>query len=150
MPFFNIFKNSAHYWFLAGAFIAYFTYSPTAISAGPADPLLLYPGLALFVFGELANLYTHLVFRSLRSKGTKERQIPRGFGFSLVTCPNYFFEILAWIGLVLITQSWAVGVFITVGTVQMAAWAKKKERAYRREFGDKYKRKRFALLPGIV
>jgi very-long-chain enoyl-CoA reductase len=28
MPFFNVFKNSAHYWFLSGANLAYFVYGP--------------------------------------------------------------------------------------------------------------------------
>jgi very-long-chain enoyl-CoA reductase len=31
----------------------------------------------------------------------------------------------------------------------MASWAAKKERRYRKEFGDKYKRKRFVIIPGI-
>ena len=96
------------------------------------------------------NLYTHLVLRSLRKPGTKERQIPHGLGFNWVTCPNYMFEIIAWIGISMVTRSWATAVFITIGSVQMAAWGKKKERAYRKEFGDKYKKKRFTIMPGIV
>jgi very-long-chain enoyl-CoA reductase len=28
MPFFNVFKNSAHYWLLGGLFISYFIYHP--------------------------------------------------------------------------------------------------------------------------
>ena len=150
MPFSNIYKNCGHYWGLAGVFLAYFTYSPTAPSAGSVSPLLTYPGLALFVFGELANLYTHLVLRSLRRPGTKERQIPRGFGFGWVTCPNYFFETIAWLGIILVTKSWATAVFTAVGFVQMVLWAQKKERAYRKDFGDKYKKKRSVIIPGII
>jgi very-long-chain enoyl-CoA reductase len=40
--------------------------------------------------------------------------------------------------------------FIAVAAGQMAPWAKKKERNYRKEFGDKYKRKRYVMIPGLI
>jgi very-long-chain enoyl-CoA reductase len=97
MPLFNLFKNCGHYWFLAGINIAYWVFSPTAIAAKPlSDDLSIacvYTGVALYIFGQVANFYTHLVLSSLRSRGGTERGIPRGFGFGLVTCPNYLFEV---------------------------------------------------------
>ncbi|OGM41140.1 steroid alpha reductase family protein [Aspergillus bombycis] len=151
MPARNIFKNSAHYWVLAGLNIAYWVFRPDASAVNELNPALLYAGLGLFVFGELANLNSHLVLRGLRRPGTTDRGIPSGFGFNLVTCPNYLFEIMAWIGVYLVSGlSWSVLFFIAVGGAQMAAWAKKKERRYRKEFGDKYKRKSFVVLPGLI
>lgn len=152
MPARNIFKNCGHYWALAGVNIAYWVFRPDSPTATDSlNPILYNGGLALFVFGELANLNAHLILRNLRRPGTTERGIPRGFGFGLVTCPNYMFEIIAWIGIYLLTGlSWSVFLFIVVGTLQMWAWAKKKERRYRQEFGDKYKRKRFAVLPPLL
>lgn len=131
--------------------IAYWVLRPDAAAAtDDPNPFLLYAGIALFVFGELANLNTHLVLRNLRKPGSTERGIPSGFGFGLVTCPNYLFEIIAWLGIYLVTGlSWSVLLFTVVGSVQMASWAAKKERRYRKEFGDKYKRKRYVMLPGI-
>ena len=86
----------------------------------------------------------------MRRAGTTERGIPSGFGFSLVTCPNYLFEILAWVGVYLVSGlSWSVLFFIAMGGAQMASWAAKKERRYRKEFGDKYKRKGSVMIPGI-
>ncbi|KAF9888105.1 3-oxo-5a-steroid 4- dehydrogenase [Aspergillus nanangensis] len=151
MPARNIFKNSAHYWVLAGFNIAYWVFRPDAAAATTEpNPNLLYPGLALFVFGELANLNAHLVLRDLRRPGTTERGIPSGFGFNIVTCPNYLFEIIAWLGVYLVSGlSWSVLFFVTIGGAQMASWAAKKERRYRKDFGDKYKRKRSVILPGI-
>lgn len=151
MPARNIVKNSAHYWILAGVNIAYWVLRPDAAAAtDDPNPFLLYAGIALFVFGELANLNTHLVLRNLRKPGSTERGIPSGFGFGLVTCPNYLFEIIAWLGIYLVTGlNWSVLLFTVVGSVQMASWAAKKERRYRKEFGDKYKRKRYVMLPGI-
>jgi len=151
MPAYIIIKNSAHYWLLAGLNIAYFTYSPTSPTQKNSitDPLSLI-GLGLFVIGELANIQTHLTLRNLRSEGTTERGIPKGLGFNIVTCPNYMFEIMAWLGIWMINRSWSTLVFIVVAVIQMIIWAKKKERKYRKEFGDKYKKKRFTMIPGIV
>ncbi|KAF2768155.1 hypothetical protein EJ03DRAFT_133714 [Teratosphaeria nubilosa] len=149
MPVRNIFKNSAHYWLLSGLLIAYFTYSPTSITAGAAKPLLTYTGLALFTVGELANLNTHIVLRGLRSPGGTERGVPKGVGFNWVTCPNYLFETMAWVGILLINLSWTTAVFAVIAVGQMALWAKKKENRYRKELGGQYKKKRFSMIPGI-
>lgn len=149
MPATNIFKNSAHYWILSGLLIAYFTYSPTSITAGPSNPAITYPALALYAIGELGNLNAHLVLRSLRSPGGTERGVPKGLGFDWVTCPNYLFESLAWLSILMVNQSWTTAVFIAVAVGQMGIWAKKKESRYRKELGTKYKKKRFAMLPGV-
>ncbi|KAJ5160843.1 enoyl reductase [Penicillium canariense] len=151
MPARNIFKNSAHYWALAGFNIAYWVFRPdaAAASANP-NPILVYAGIALFVFSELANFNAHLVLRDLRRPGTTERGIPSGFGFNWVTCPNYMFEILAWLGIYLVSQlSWSVLFFTLVGGLQMWSWAWKKEIRYRKDFGDKYKKKRTVLIAGL-
>ena len=150
MPARNIVKNSGHYWFLSGVNLAYWSYAPWSPTARPSNPLLTYIGIALFVVGELGNLYTHFVLKNLRRPGSTERGIPRGFGFDLVTCPNYMFEIVAWIGVGLVCWSLSLVVFLAAAAGQMAPWALKKERRYRKEFPDKYKKKRYAMLPGIV
>ena len=150
MPIRNIFKNCFHYWALSGLLIAAFIYSPSSSAAKDPNPVLLYTGLLLFVLGEVGNLQTHLVLKGLRSSGGTERGIPRGFLFDLVTCPNYLTEITSWLGVYLISGlSWGVLIFLIVSTVQMAQWASKKERRYRKEFGDKYKRKRYTTIPGV-
>ncbi|KAF2664103.1 hypothetical protein BT63DRAFT_443907 [Microthyrium microscopicum] len=151
MPAFNIVKNSAHYWALAGANIAYWVYSPTSPTASlTSDSLIVKVGLALFVIGELGNLYTHYVLANLRPAGTTTRAIPRGFGFGLVTCPNYTFEVLAWVGMCLVTLSWSTVLFTAVAGGQMLVWAQKKERRYRKEFQDKYKKKRATMIPFVA
>jgi len=45
---------------------------------------------------ELFNFHAHYTLRNLRPPGTKVRAIPRGFGFDLISCPNYFWEIISW------------------------------------------------------
>ncbi|KAI9873679.1 MAG: 3-oxo-5a-steroid 4- dehydrogenase, partial [Pleopsidium flavum] len=149
MPARNIFKNSFHYWIFAGINIAYWIYRPDAPTAKPSNPLITYPALLLYVIGELGNLSTHLTLRNLRSTGGSERGIPQGFGFGLVTSPNYMFETITWIGIWLVTWSWSTLIFNVLAVGQMMAWAKKKEGKYRKEFGDQYKKKTYSMLPGI-
>jgi very-long-chain enoyl-CoA reductase len=150
MPARNVFRNSFFYWAVAGllaGFEVYAPYSPTAVAT---DGMINAIGLGLFAFGEIGNLLVHRYLASLRKPGGTERQIPYGYGFSLVTSPNYMYEIIAWIGLILISRSPSVVIFISFGTMYMYDWAKGKERAYRKEFGDKYKKKRYGILPGLL
>lgn len=150
MPLRNIFKNSFHYWILSGVLVAAFIYAPSSATAQGANPLLLYPGVLLYIIGELGNLQSHLTLMGLRTSGGTERGIPQGPLFRLVTCPNYLTETISWIAIYLVSGlSWGVLIFAIVSVVQMAQWAKKKERRYRKEFGDKYKKKRYTMLPGI-
>ncbi|KAL8762435.1 MAG: hypothetical protein Q9184_001563 [Pyrenodesmia sp. 2 TL-2023] len=150
MPLFNLFKNSAHYWLLAGLNIAFFTYRPRSPAARPSNPWITWPSVAVYVIGEVGNLNTHLVLRGLRSSDeSTERGIPKGFGFGVVTCPNYMFETLAWVGIMGVTWSWSSVLFAAVAVVQMGMWAKKREGRYRREFGGRYTKKRSVMLPGI-
>ncbi|KAL8810067.1 MAG: hypothetical protein Q9200_002881 [Gallowayella weberi] len=149
MPRFNLFKNSAHYWLLAGLNIGFWTYRDSAPAAGESNMWITSMSVILYAIGELGNLYTHLVLRSLRSSGGSERGIPHGLGFGVVTCPNYMFETLAWLGICGVTWSLASILFAVVAVGQMGVWAQKREARYRREFGTKYQRKRFVMLPGL-
>jgi very-long-chain enoyl-CoA reductase len=149
MPARNIVKNSGYYWIFSGLNLAYWSYGPNSPAAKPSNPLITYLGVALFVFGEVCNYSTHVTLKNLRRPGSTDRGIPHGLGFGLVTCPNYMFEAIAWIGVALINWSLSTVLFIVFAVGQMGVWAWKKERRYRKEFGDKYKRKRYAILPGI-
>jgi len=150
MPVFNIFKNSVFYWALSGLLCALSIYHPRSLAARADLPVIDAVGTALYLFAEMGNATVHLYLSSLRSPGGTERQIPSGYGFGLVTCPNYMFEILAWVGIIVASRDWAVAIFISVGAAQMYTWARGKESAYRKEFGDKYKKKRYVILPGLL
>ena len=150
MPWTNIFKNSFFYWAISGLLCAAQVYWPTSLAATADAPALDALGAALYLFGEAGNALVHRYLSTLRSAGGTERKIPHGYGFAIVTCPNYMYEILAWAGMILASRSWAVALFISIGAAQMYVWAKGKERAYRAEFGDKYKRKRYVMLPGLL
>lgn len=150
MPAWNIFRNSAFYWLEAGLLCAFFIYSPKSFAARDEfTPLDLF-GLVLFVYGEICNAIVHIHLAGLRKPGGTEKGIPNCIGSSLVTCPNYMFEVIAWIGVILISREWSVIAFICTGGIYMRNWSRDKERALRTTFGDKYKKHKYTMLPGLI
>jgi len=150
MPAFNIFRNSAFYWLLAGLLCSVHVYAPNSSAARAELGLLDYAGLALFAIGETCNWIVHQHLASLRKPGGTEKGIPNCIGSSLVTSPNYMFEVLAWVGVILVSRSGAVVFFICTGIIYMRDWSRGKEKALRKEFGDRYKNKRYTMLPGLI
>jgi very-long-chain enoyl-CoA reductase len=150
MPASLIIRNSAFYWLVAGLVGAIDIYAPQSLSARPEIELLDYVGIVLYLYGEVCNYIVHAHLASLRSRGGTEKGIPTCIGSSLVTCPNYMFEIIAWFGIILICRSWAIIIFLTVGCMYMRAWSRGKEKALRQIFGDKYKKKKYTMFPGLA
>ena len=90
--------------------------------------------------------------------------------FSLVSCPNYTYEIGAWVAFTIMTQCIpgnfyqflknsfiryatnflfvVAGLFTLAGAYQMTVWALGKHRNYRKEFKDYPRRK--AIFPFIL
>lgn len=150
MPVSNVFRNSFFYWAAAGLLAAAEVYAPFSPAAKADNAIVIAVGLGLFLFGEISNAMVHYYLSTLRSPGGTERQIPRGYGFGVVTSPNYMYEIIAWIGIILISRSPSIVLFISIGASYMYSWGWGKEKAYRKEFGDKYKKKRHVMLPGLL
>ncbi|KCV71628.1 hypothetical protein H696_01047 [Fonticula alba] len=147
MPLRNIFKNSAYYWLLGGALFALDFYRPSKAVVETSSGMLW--GLTAFwAFCQLSNLYAHVTLRNLRPPGTRDRRIPYGFGFNLVSCPNYLFEILGWVAVSLMTRTWSCMLFTVVGAAQMSEWANTKHKRYRADFPN-YPRERRRLFPFI-
>jgi len=144
MPLLNIFKNSAYYWSFA-ILVGYFINRP---DFDPPSLPIVYSSLLSFVLCELGNFYCHIILRNLRRPGTRDRNIPRGFLFELVSCPNYTFEIASWASFSLMTFSFSALLFTVVGAAQMTQWALDKHRAYRKEFTSYPKRK--VIFPFVL
>ena len=64
----------------------------------------IYIGFLFFILGQSSNLYHHILLSKLRSGDTKEYKIPEGGLFSLVNCPHYLSEIIAWIGIAIMSK----------------------------------------------
>ena len=105
--------------------------------------------------GELGNFSVHWALRQLRPPGSTVRRVPHPTAnpltalFAAVSCPNYTYEFVSWLGFTLMTQCLPAGLFTAAGMYQMTVWALAKHRNYRREFPD-YPRARKAILPGLI
>ncbi|EJD42603.1 hypothetical protein AURDEDRAFT_105341 [Auricularia subglabra TFB-10046 SS5] len=155
MPRNFIFRNSAHYWLLAGVGIAVAMYSPYYSAPRVRntirdDPRFLWACVAFWTWAEISNLHTHLHLRAIRPEGSTKRAIPRGYGFDLVSYPNYLFDLLAWVALFVMSGNWLAGVFLAVASATCITWALQKHKAYKTEFGDKYPRGRKAIIPFLL
>jgi len=150
MPVTNLFKNCGYYWGFA-AYIGYHINHPLYTSPSTTQ---VFTCLAGFIASELGNFSIHLLLRNLRPAGSKVRKIPvpNGNPFSLmynfVSCPNYTYEVLAWLSFTFMTQCLPAGIFTIAGAYQMAIWALGKHKNYKNEFKD-YPRQRKAIFPFI-
>jgi len=146
MPFFNVFKNSFHYWVLGGISISYFLYHPSYTSH--FSDAFVSASAGLFGLFEMGNLYCHMILRDLRKPGSRERGIPRGFLFEYTTCANYTCEVFAWAVFTVFTWNISSLLFLIVSTLQIAQWSVKKHVALKKEFGNEVPRRKI-LFPFI-
>ena len=87
-------------------------------SSMPSDSSSLRLGLALFFIGQAINFYHHYLLAQLRSpsqatsKSLKTKYVPpKGGLFASTCCPHFFGEIIAWMGISVIsshTNVWLV------------------------------------------
>jgi hypothetical protein len=113
-----------------------------------SDPRFL-AGVSLFIIGFVINHQSDFILLGLRKKGDTGYYIPYGGLFRWISCPNYFGEILEWVG-------WAVAVWSLAG-LSFALWttANLLPRAiihhkwYRNHF-PAYPKGRKAIFPGIL
>lgn len=154
MPAKNLIVNCSYYWLLNGLFIGYFLFSPRY-----TDPELkswLFKCLiGVFTGAEIMNFLCHLHLRNLRPSGTKTRGIPKGLGFNLVSCANYFWEVVAWAGFAGLTKCVPAYVFLGATVFILSKWSKDRHRRYIKEFNGKegnplYPKGRKALIPFII
>jgi very-long-chain enoyl-CoA reductase len=87
--------------------------------------------------------------------------------FEFVSCANYFYEIVAWVTVSVMTNTLAgtclpaidrlammpmiqlAHVFLALSAGQMTQWAVKKHKQYKREFGAAYPRRK-AIFPFVL
>eukprot|EP00771_Trimastix_marina_P000726 gnl/Trimastix_PCT/1756.p1 GENE.gnl/Trimastix_PCT/1756~~gnl/Trimastix_PCT/1756.p1 ORF type:complete len:301 (+),score=81.84 gnl/Trimastix_PCT/1756:23-904(+) len=145
MPRFNIFKNSTYYWAF-GIFVGYQVNHPRHVAPSLN---MQYIGAGLFVLFALLNGICHIQLRMLRTPGSSELKIPRGFLFELVSLPNYLCEILTWTAFNILTNATFAGVLFNIcGAWQMHQWARQRHTKYLKQFPD-YPKRRKILIPFV-
>ncbi|KAM8880967.1 very-long-chain enoyl-CoA reductase [Synchiropus picturatus] len=153
LPLRTIVRNCMYYWGFS-AWLAYYInhplYTPPSFGNIQVNSALL-----MFVMCEVGNFSIHLTLNRLRTDGTRGRRFPVPsknpftWLFLFVSCPNYTYEVGAWVGFSIMTQCLPVALYTFLGFIQMSIWARGKHRAYSREFKD-YPSLRMAIIPLIL
>ncbi|MGB9824588.1 MAG: DUF1295 domain-containing protein [Candidatus Hydrothermia bacterium] len=112
------------------------------------DPRFIF-GLMVFVAGFLSHFESDRILRGLRSKSEGDYQIPKGWLFEYVSCPNYFGEILEWTGWAIASWSLAGLSFAIWTFANLAPRALSYHRWYKENFED-YPENRRALIPYLI
>ncbi len=105
-------------------------------------------GAAVFISGFAINIYSDNVLFRIR-KNSQDYQIPRGGIYELISCPNYFGEILEWTGFAMMSWSLAGLSFCVWTIVNLLPRAVANHKWYRKHFPD-YPAKRKALVPFLL
>ena len=106
-------------------------------------------GLAIFTAGLLTHALSDRSLRRLRRANEVGYAIPRGGLFELVSAPNYFGEIVQWIGWALMTWSLAGLSFAAFTAANLLPRGIRHHRWYREHFDD-YPDRRRAVVPFVL
>jgi 3-oxo-5-alpha-steroid 4-dehydrogenase 1 len=103
-------------------------------------------GAAIFIAGFIINRQADWTLRNLRRGNDSGYKIPYGGLYRWVSCPNYFGEILIWVGWAIATWSLPGLAFAVWTAANLAPRARSHQRWYREHFQD-YPQQRKALVP---
>ncbi|PHT70555.1 Steroid 5-alpha-reductase DET2 [Capsicum annuum] len=103
-------------------------------------------GLFVFGFGMVVNVWADGVLLGLKRQGGGYK-IPRGGLFEYVSSPNYFGEIMEWLGWALMTWSWAGLAFLVYSSSNLVPRAVSTHKWYLEKFGEDYPKNRKAIFP---
>lgn len=107
-------------------------------------------GVVIFLVGYYINKRSDITLRGLRKASNGGRyQIPYGGLYNRVSCPNYFGEIMEWIGWAVLIWSLSGLTFVIWTTANLLPRAISHHKWYQEEFED-YPENRKALIPFIL
>lgn len=136
---FNVVNGSFNGWWLFGR-----------QDAG-ADPhvALSLVGTLVFLAGFATHISSDNILLNLRKPGESGYKIPHGGLYRWLSCPNYFGEILQWMGFALLTQSMAALGFVVWTIANLLPRALANHRWYQQKFPE-YPRSRRAIVPFLL
>jgi very-long-chain enoyl-CoA reductase len=121
----------------------------TTASVTQAPDLITWLGLATFAAGTVINAYHHMLLANLRPGGSNEYVIPRGGLFNVIVCPHYLGELLAWLGIALVSRQLAMYIWFFGETAYLLIRSRNTLKWYRAKFPQMAGSVR-GLLPGLV
>ncbi|EOY07305.1 hypothetical protein QUC31_011424 [Theobroma cacao] len=104
-------------------------------------------GLLVFIAGMWVNVWADSVLVGLKKQGGGGYKVPRGGLFDLVSCPNYFGEIMEWLGWAVMTWSCVGFGFFLYTCANLVPRARASRRWYLEKFKDDYPKHRKAVIP---
>ena len=110
-------------------------------------------GVILFVLGQYGNYYHHYLLRMnrLNNAGDKKSNyvIPSGGFFAYTWCPHYFFEIIAWFGVAVVSKHLMLFLHTLTMTGYLIGRSKKTKEWYSKQFGAKCPDRK-AIIPFLL
>jgi protein-S-isoprenylcysteine O-methyltransferase Ste14 len=105
-------------------------------------------GLTLFISGFIINRWADRVLQSLRAPGETGYKIPYGGLYRWISCPNYFGEIIEWVGWAIATWS-LPGLAFALWTFANLAPRAHAHHAWYHENFQNYPSERKAIIPRV-
>jgi len=103
-------------------------------------------GVIIFILGYIINRHSDVILRDLRKPGENGYKIPFGGMYKFISSPNYFGEILIWVGWALMVWNWAGLLFAFWTMANLVPRAISHHKWYKETFED-YPEKRKAIIP---
>ena len=105
-------------------------------------------GIMIFICGSIINIKSDRILLKLKNKN-KGYKIPNGFLYNYISCPNYFGEIIEWIGFAIMTWSIPGFLFVAWTAFNLTPRALSNHNWYKNKFAD-YPKNRKAIIPFIL
>ena len=124
--------------------------------------------LLLNVQGNMENIFSKLLGKKVKEGNTNmasssssgniligikkkhnDYQIPNGFMYKYISCPNYFGEIIEWVGFYIVTASAPALVFVFWTMCNLIPRAISNHNWYLNKFSD-YPKNRKAVIPFLI
>lgn len=142
----DLIKKCIYYWGVYGVICGYCIWN-VKYKERSLFVSVRYLFIILFFSAEIKNMKCHLLQRESKVKNKGRKGMLKGEGFELVTCANYFWEILSWLCFSVFVFHWSVFVFMVIGFYQMRVKAVKNHLEMIRKYGKKYPSQRRILIP---
>jgi len=121
----------------------------TTASVTETPDMITWIGLGTFAAGTVINGYHHWLLAKLRARGSTEYVLPRGGLFDVIVCPHYLGELLAWLGIALVSRQLAMYIWFVGETAYLLIRSRNTLKWYHAKFPQMAGRVR-GLLPGLV
>jgi 3-oxo-5-alpha-steroid 4-dehydrogenase 1 len=112
------------------------------------DPRFI-AGILLFFTGMIINISADEKLIHLRKGKTDGYQIPYGGLFNIISCPNFFGEIIEWLGFAIMCWSLPAISFLAWTICNLVPRALDHHRWYKKQFAD-YPANRKAVIPYLL